>query len=92
MNFNCGKVNSVFPSVADIGDREILGMNGSLTSYIYTGNPQCKNVYVNSRQKNHSKKSTVSNMLLGGCIALGSVFLGSKLIKKIPSLFKVVKK
>lgn len=57
-----------FNSVADIGGNRILGMGGSLSSYIETGNPY-SDAYVPNNNPKKKKKNSFKNAL----IALGTI-------------------
>ena len=81
------KNNYVHENIADIGGHKILGMSGSLTGYIRTGNPYDaqyyrKDEYINSnaQNKNKNNNSFLKTILQAATIAGGAV-AGYKLFK-----------
>lgn len=76
--------NSRFHSAADIGGRRVLGMGGSLTGYIRTGDPYNKDYYSggNTSKRGYAKKSkfNIPDIIKWFGI-MGSITAGTLLLK-----------
>lgn len=98
---NSGQVSIYTPSIADSCASKVLGMNGSLTGYIKTGNAYNKDYFQKRKSstnneskitKSEKEKQTLKKVLVAGLTALGVGILGIKCKKGISSLLESGKK
>ena len=79
--------NYPYMTTADLGGHKILGMSGSLTNYINTGNSApVKYVTRDELAKKQKNKKTFSNILKLAVVGLAAFCGGKYLFKKKPDL------
>lgn len=89
MNANFKTMNTPIMSSADRCGREVLGMGGSLVSFIDTGNPYAYDSFSktdNITSENPKKKKNIAQILKWGIAGVALVAGGIYAFKKKPSL------
>ncbi len=97
---NTGQISIHNPSIADTCGSRVLGVNGSLTSYIQTGKAYAGRDTFYKKSKSKSQKMTKSEkdaqlmkrICIGTASVLGALFLGFKTKKGIGKAVDGIKK